>query len=310
MKRNWTKIALALGPMIMISTYVWEYARTKPAYTYLVQPWSIRGFDTIHGEIFVVAAVLLLVAGMLTASDRSMNATGSAVIVAYVILASVGFAMRYVTDDITLTLQPPMNVALSVLIAGSISLGLRGTLGESVGWLKRALPIFIPLFIAVFLLFRTTLVDTPVTITAWGLVLITMSALGAISMAAQPLTMGANRMIILSGILVSMVVMLSAGAIRQSLIDIQLMTVQESGLTDIAASYKDTQAAPGWWLAGFGAFVFWIGAVGLWANRRDIVAALARAKKQRAAAEQSAKEIQDAAEAYARDYEGAGANSA
>jgi hypothetical protein len=69
----------------------------------------------------------------------------------------------------------------------------------------------------------------------------------------------------------------------------------------ISAQYKDTQAALGWWVAGFGAFVLFIGAVGLWAKRRDIVSALARARKQREAAEKSAREIQEASDAYARE---------
>ncbi|MGI9667532.1 MAG: hypothetical protein ACR2N2_10570, partial [Acidimicrobiia bacterium] len=65
--------------------------------------------------------------------------------------------------------------------------------------------------------------------------------------------------------------------------------------------YKDTQAAGGWWLAGLGATILFVGAVGLWAKRRDVVAAIARARKQREAAETSAKEIADAAEAYAAE---------
>ncbi len=56
-----------------------------------------------------------------------------------------------------------------------------------------------------------------------------------------------------------------------------------------------------------GTFIVFVGAVGLWAKRRDIVAAIARAKKQREAAEESSREIQEAAEAYARENETAAA---
>jgi protein-S-isoprenylcysteine O-methyltransferase Ste14 len=85
-------------------------------------------------------------------------------------------------------------------------------------------------------------------------------------------------------------------------------TDQGAGVFGIGAQYKDTQAAAGWWLAGFGTFVIFIGAVGLWAKRRDIVAAIARAKKQRKAAEISTREIEEAAEAYAREHEGVSAS--
>ena len=51
----------------------------------------------------------------------------------------------------------------------------------------------------------------------------------------------------------------------------------------------------------FGITVLFVGAVALWAKRRDIVAAIQRARKQREAAEKSAREIQEAAEAYAAE---------
>jgi hypothetical protein len=52
-----------------------------------------------------------------------------------------------------------------------------------------------------------------------------------------------------------------------------------------------------------------VGAIGLWAKRRDIVAALARARKQRAAAEESAREIQDAFDEYQREQTEAAASA-
>lgn len=304
MKKNWTKVALALGPAIIIASYAWQYASTNGKYTYVVTPWSIRGYDTIHGEIFVVMAVLLLIGGMLTATERSMTSKGSALVVGYVILASSGFAFYYVTESLTITVAPPVSVILSILLAGAIALPLRSMFGESVVIVKRALPVFVLLFLFFFFLFGAVLVDKPINIEAGFLTLIVLSALGAVSMAAKPVTMGASRMIILSGVLVSFVILLSAGAIRQTLVNIQLATPQASGVDGIAAAYKDTHASGGWWLTGLGALVFFIGAVGLWARRRDIVAAIARAQKQRAAAEKSAQEIRDAADAYAKEHEG------
>lgn len=308
MKRNWTKIALALGPAIMMSSIVWEYARTKSSYNYLVQPWSIRGYDTIHGWIIVTVAVLLLIGGLLTSMERSMQPRYSALIVVYIVIAATGFAAAFAKDDVTVTMSTVTNIVLSILLASSIALALRSLLGEARKWLSRALLTFIPLFLVFFFLFGATLADNAITLSPWALVFIVFLVLGALTITIKPMDMGANRMIIIASVAAWLVVLLSAGAIRQSLIDLQTETDQGNGLFGIAAQYKDTQAAGGWWLAGFGTFVMFLGAVGLWAKRRDIVAGIARAKKQRAAAEKSAREIADAAEAYAREHEGAPAN--
>ncbi len=307
MKRNWTKIALALGPAIMIASVAWEYASTSSDYNYLVQPWSIRGHDTVHGWIIVVAGVLLLIGGLLTSMERSMQPRYSAIIVGYIVIGATGFAAYFAKDPVTINLSSTSNIMLSIGLAAAVSLALRSLLGQTSRWFKRALLTFVPLFLAFFLLFGATITGSPVTLAPWTLVFVVFLVFGALSITVKPMDMGSNRMLIIATVVVWTVVLLSAGAIRQSLVDIQMGTDQGGGLLGIAAQYKDTQAAGGWWLAGFGTSVMFVGAVGLWAKRRDIVAAIARAKKQRAAAEKSAKEIADAAEAYAREHEGASA---
>ncbi len=308
MKKNWTKIALALGPAIMIASVAWEYARTSSDYNYLVQPWALRGYDTVHGWIIVVAGVLLLIGGLFTSMERSMQPKYSALIVGYIVIGTTGFAAYFAKDTVTINLSTVTNVILSLLLAASLALALRSLLGGSNKWFKRALLTFIPLFLAFFFLFGATIAGNPVSLPTWALVFLVFLALGALSITIKPMDMGANRMMIIASVVAGFVVLLSAGAIRQTLINIQVTTDQGNGVVGIAAQYKDTQAAGGWWLAGFGTTVMFVGAVGLWAKRRDIVAAIARAKRQRAAAETSAKEIADAAEAYAREHEGASAS--
>ncbi|MEN8041267.1 MAG: hypothetical protein ABFR95_07155 [Actinomycetota bacterium] len=308
MKKNWTKIALALGPAIMIASITWEYARTNSAYNYLIKPWSMRGYETTHGWIIVVLGVLLLLGGLFTSMERSMQPRYSAAIVGYIVLAVTVFTAVFAKDTTTITLSTVSNIMLSLLLAAATSLALRSFFGETVKWLNRALVTFIPLFLVLFLLFGATIAGDPVDVPTWLLVFVVFAALGALSLTIRPIDMGANRMMIIASVVGWFVVTLSAGAIRQSLINLQLATDQGNGVVGVAAQYKDTQAAGGWWLAGFGTFVMFIGAVSLWAKRRDIVAAIARAKKQRAAAEKSAKEIADAAEAYAREHEGASAS--
>jgi len=83
---------------------------------------------------------------------------------------------------------------------------------------------------------------------------------------------------------------LSAAAIREHLIGEQLT------LTGITGQYKDTQITSGYFIALAGILLAFVGAVSLWAKRRDIISNEQRAEKQRAAAEASAAEIQRALE--------------
>lgn len=308
MKKNWTKIALALGATIMVASITWEYARTTADYTYLVTPWSMRGYESVHGWIILVAGVLLLIGGLFVSMERSMKPHYSAIIVGYIVAATTLFAMFFAKETVTITFAPVLTILISVLLASAIALALRSVLGETVKWLSRALLTFIPLFVLFFALFGLTATGNTVTAQTWVLVLVLFLALGMMSIAIRPIEMAANRMMIVLSLVGGAVVWLSAGAIRQSLIELQMETDQGNGLFGIAAPYKDTQAAAGWWLAGLGTFIIFVGAVGLWAKRRDVVAATARAKKQRIAAEKSTREIEEAAEAYARDHEGASAS--
>jgi hypothetical protein len=144
---------------------------------------------------------------------------------------------------------------------------------------------------------------------AWIVVLIVFLVMAGLSISIRPGNVAANRMMIFATVAGWGVVVFSAGAIRQSLITAQKAFLQTDGSAGVAAQYKDVQTAGGWWLAGLGVTIAWVGAIGLWAKRRDIVAALARARRQRAAAEESAREIQEALEAYEREQAQATASS-
>ncbi len=308
MKKNWTKIALALGPIILVATLTWEYARTNPEYNFLIQPWSMRGYEMTHGWIIAVMGVLLLIGGLLTSWEGSMSPRISAAVTGYLIVAATAFTAYFTLGTpratVSLDVTPVAGIVIAGLLAAAISLALRSIFRESVPLLKRALPVFIVAFIVLFFLIKFTIAGTIVSIPTWTWVLGVFVVVGALSVSIKPNDVAANRMLIFTSVAALGVVVLSAGAIRQTLIDAQALFDQGGGVTGVSAQYKDTQAALGWWLAGFGATVIFIGAVGLWAKRRDIVAALARARKQREAAEQSAREIAEALEAYEREHAG------
>jgi hypothetical protein len=304
-KKNWTKIALAVGPMIMIATVAWEYSRMKPDYNFLVQPWSLRGYDMTHGWVIATLGVLLLIGALLTSWEGSGKPAISAAVTMYLLVAATGFAAFFTvgTEWATteLTIETVSGIMISTLLAASISLSLRSLLKDKSVVFKRALPMFVVLLIIFSVAISTTIRGSQLSIQTWLLVLIVFLVMAGLSISISPAAVAANRMMIFTTVAAWAVVVLSAGGIRQNLISAQKAFVYADGATGVSAQYKDVQTAGGWWLAGLGITVAWVGAIGLWAKRRDIVAALARARKQRAAAEESAQEIQDAYDEYQRE---------
>jgi len=301
LKKNWTKIAIALGPVIVIASVAWEYARTNSSYGFLVTPWAMRGYELDQGQIFVVAAILALLAGLATTWEGATRPPVAAAITALVVISATVFVAVYGSRTVTINLTVVANAVFSFIIAASVSLSLRSLLGKRIKLFKRALPVGLVLFVVFLGIFHVTILGREATFTTWIIVLVVFLLFAGLALSIQPTAMAANRMLILVTVALWSLVVFSAGALREALVQTQAATTQPNGLVGVSAQYKDTQAALGWWLAGFGCTVMFVGAVGLWAKRRDIVAAIQRARRQRAAAEESAKEIADAAEVYAKE---------
>ncbi len=305
MKKNWTKIVLALGPVILMSSITWEYARTSPDYNFLIQPWSMRGYETTHGWVIAVMGALLLIGSLLTAWEGSMSPRVSAAVTGYLVVASTAFAAIFTigTDrsTVTIPLTTITIVAISAVLAATVSLATRSRLRHKSALFKRALPLFVAAFALFFLLIDAVASSSEITIAIWVAVFVLFLLMAGLSVSIKPADVAANRMLIFTSVAAWTVVVLSAGAIRQTLLNTQRLFDQGGGVTGVSAQYKDTQAATGWWLAGFAATVLFVGAVGLWAKRRDIVAAMERARKQREAAEESSREIREALEAFEKE---------
>jgi len=304
-KKNWTKIVLALGPVILMSSITWEYARTSPDYNFLIQPWSMRGYETTHGWVIAVMGALLLIGSLLTAWEGSMSPRVSAAVTGYLVVASTAFAAIFTigTDrsTVTIPLTTITIVAISAVLAATVSLATRSRLRHKSALFKRALPLFVAAFALFFLLIDAVASSSEITIAIWVAVFVLFLLMAGLSVSIKPADVAANRMLIFTSVAAWTVVVLSAGAIRQTLLNTQRLFDQGGGVTGVSAQYKDTQAATGWWLAGFAATVLFVGAVGLWAKRRDIVAAMERARKQREAAEESSREIREALEAFEKE---------
>jgi hypothetical protein len=301
-KKNWTKIAIALGPAIIIASVVWEVARVNKSFSFVIAPWAIRGYESDHGLVFASLGILLLIGGIAVSWEGAMKNRTSIALAAYLVVAATAFAYLFAKDrEITLTVTTVLSVVVATILATAISLALRSIFGQRIRFFRRAMTTFIIVFALVVGVLYATLVGSELVLETWILVLFVALLTGGLSIAIQPIGLAANRVLIVASVAAWAVIIMSAGALRQHLIDTQMATVQADGSIGIAAQYKDVQAAPGWWLAGLAATILFVGSVGLWARRRDIVATHARAKRQRAAAEISTREIQEAAEAYAAE---------
>jgi hypothetical protein len=294
-KKYWTAIALALGPAILIVTIVWEMARTNPAYTFIVNPWSIKGYETVHGWVFLWLGLALLIGGMLVLWDGSTAGLPRLGVLAYFIVTGTLLTFVFGPGTTTISIGTVLAVGVALFLSLILFRFTRSTLARAVpilrrGWVQGVLLLVI--WAVAFVVLWATVVDKEVTLNSGVAVFSLLTLLAVYATAAEPRGLAANRMLIYCSMLATLVVITSAGAIRSTLIRIQIET------DGVAAEYKDIQVSVGWFLAVYGALIVFVGGVGLWAKRQDLLVALTRARRQREAAEKSAAEIRAAEEAY------------
>ena len=293
MKRDWARLLTVGGALMVMQSLIWEYARMKPDNNYLVMPWSARGLDSIHGVVFLVLGAALLIAGLLVASDFTKEPKNSLMAVAAMVVAAVvvtlvfaggetvtvgsglggtvlglgvGFVIYLAAQRFAESGLDPESGAANVLRGGTGSLILLGSL--IVGSLLTGL-IF----------------GDGIEMSAAVAIFIVMLVLAAVTSLMRQPAMAANRMLMATAVVTGTVIGLSGAAIRSTLVRLQA----EGG--NIPGVYRDTQVTWGYFLANIGVVLFFMGAVMLWARRRDVVQAEQRAAKQREAAEASAAEL-------------------
>jgi hypothetical protein len=270
-----------------MASIVWELTRMNPTTSYLVEPWSQRGYESIHGSVTFTIGALLFLAGLLTIWERSKEPMISRLIAVAMGAGAIGIAAIYGTDEKTMgggflgwvlavlggyvirsavkPFIPEANSTVRTLISlGVFAVGTVGLYAALLGRKSDALPV--------------------VWVTVGAIVLVGLAVTG------KPAALAANRMLIFSVVAAGAAVSLSAAASRYNLLDAQIE------LDTIVGQYKDTQITSGYFVALFGILLAFVGAVSLWAKRRDIIINQQRAERQRAAAEASAAEIQAALE--------------
>lgn len=288
-KRNRSLFLIVLGTGLMAASVLWEYVRMKPDYRYIVEPWSIRGYETTQGwVIFAAAAAVLLLAVPL--SLRWLKGK----IVESLLVAGAATAFAAVV--------PIVAKAPEQKPGGVIVWGLAGLLGLAVlsvaarflprdlsgSWRKFAgFGIFAGITVlAGLVIFDRLLAGRSVPL--WVLMLILMASLSVLAISRPPFEMAPYRVLLIGVTLAWIVALVCAGAVRSTLFRLQF---EQMG---IAADHRDIQITSGILLAWAGGLLAFAGSVALWARRRDEHQERSRAGQQLAVAELSAIELQEA----------------
>lgn len=287
MKRNRPQLLVLLGAAITMASIVWELTRMNPTTSYLVEPWSLRGYETVHGSVTFTIGALLFLAGLLTIWGRSKEPMISRIVAIAMGAGAIGVAAIYGTDEKTMG-GGFLGWLLAVLAGYVVQAAIMPLLPKLSGIARLGISLAILVITAVVL--SVTLLGT--SRSALPVVWVAMAAvvLVGIAVTGKPAELAANRMLIFSTVGGGAAIALSAAAARSNLITAQLE------LDGVAGKFQDTQVTSGWFIALFGILVAFVGAVSLWAKRRDIIINQQRAERQRVAAEASAAEIQAALE--------------
>lgn len=306
MKQHWSKIAITLGPAIVMVSVVWEMARTNPAYGFLVEPWSLRGYELDQGWTYFAIGASLLLLALAVAQKRSVEVGYSAAVVALGTVAGTVLAVVFGPEVVSITFSMFVVAVLSLLLSIMLYRAFKSLVLPRLPALDRfAVRVAIGLgtLVLIFVAINSTVGSTTVELNPGLAAFAGLGLLGLFALATVPHGLAANRFLIYTSVLGGAAIGLSGGSVRTSLREAQVEAI------GVAGQYKDVQVSYGWFIALAGIIILFVGAVALWATRRDIVIARSRARAQRAAAEKSAQEIKESHEQYEREKAAAAAQS-
>ncbi len=295
-KRDWARLIAVIGALIVVQSVLWECVRMKPTNNYFIEPWSYRGFESVHGVVVAVIGIALLATVLVVAGNFNTTSQNSIILVGAMVVVGWLIALVFTGgEDVTVDGSSIVGFLLSAGIAMTIQHSVRrmvesGRMSGGERLLKLlsgatgSLILVITIFVVSFVL--GLILGDETTIPAHLAVLIVLLVMGVLMSVMKTASMSANRMLLAMAVVAGSAIGFSGAAMRSTLTRFQLETEPF-----IPGEYRDTQVTWGYFLANIGVALVFIGAVMLWARRRDIVAAQQRAAKQREAAEESAREL-------------------
>lgn len=289
--RNRSLQALLLGCLITIVSVLFEYARMAPDYRFLVEPWSVRGNALTQGWVMVAMAVVIGILGVgIAIGAIKENFTGA--LIATTVSTAFATVLAIMTD-------PREIVLASIAIWGLAFIGALAVAGVVIhrlpesfeGWGRRA---------AILGSFTVSLVALAIFVLGplfkelqplWLVVLVGFALLSFGVLVRRPAQLAAYRVVINGAVISLFIGATMGGSVRSNLLSRQVEAI------GVSADYLDSQVTSGIMLTWLGSIIMILGAVGMWAKRRDQLEARDRAQRQRDTAAESAEELGEKLEA-------------
>lgn len=278
--KNRPLVLTVLGMAIMAQSIAWEYVRVEPTYRFLVEPWSIRGYDVTQGLVIATGAVVIAVMAVLL-SYGNLKETLTHSIIGVAVLVGFGVVAAILTDAKDVKVPFVVHVFLAIVAAVVIRSQLEGFIPES--WSKRRRAARFGIWLAGFLVALFAIIgpllqnEQPF----WIFIAVGGSIMGALALFRPPEALAGRRMVINGIVAIWVMSMAMSASLRVTLDRAQF------DLNGISADVKNLQITSGVLWAWLGGLVAFVGAVGLWAQRRDEIIAIERALKQQEAARES-----------------------
>jgi hypothetical protein len=250
----------------------------------------------------IAAGLALLLLAVAAIPQRAVEVPYSASVVGLTTVAAAVLGLVFGPNTVSITFGGATIAVLTVLLWLMLYRTFKSLVLPRAPALDRfSIRTFISLgiLVVVFLALSVTLGGATVDLNPGLAAFLGVGLLGLFALATNPHGLAANRMLIYLSLVGGAIITLSGGSLRTSLREAQVETI------GVAGQYKDVQVGYGWFIALFGITILFVGAVALWAKRRDVIIARARARQQRAAAETSAREIEASREQYEREKAGA-----
>jgi hypothetical protein len=288
-RRNRSLFLLLLGAGLMATSPLWEYVRMKPDYRYIVNPWSLRGWHTTPGLVIAAFGVAAILLGVPLALRLLKGGFVGSLVVAALATAFITL-VPVVADASGRQVNGLVKWCLALFIALALMALVRLALPSfiAIGWRRSILFLVFAGATVGAALFAFPAVFSDRQVPLWILALIVGAGLSVLALSRRPFEIAPHRLLIYLVSLGWAVALCCAGAVRSTLLDMQLHQM------GIAAEYRDIQMTTGVLIAWAGGLLAFAGAVALWARRRDELAERTRAGRQLAVAEISARELQEA----------------
>ncbi len=287
--KNFVRNVALLGGVLVVASVAFEYVRMAPSYRFIVEPWSIRGYDLTQGKVVAAIGVGTIVISLLAAS--SGGSTRFNMMAGFGIwLAAVFIAQFPDPPPIDLKLATFAALVIVAILSYILARSIVNSLAERIPKAMRryaTLGLLVVLFVIGFFAIakpnfvvpNSAEVDLSVVVAIFlGLVVISAAT-------AQPRELAIARISMATALMGWIVVATVGTSARTHLIESQLEAIGVSG------TYRDTQITSGVMLAFFGMLLVFLGSTGLWARKRDRLQVIARAHRQQEAARESAAEI-------------------